>query len=80
MFITKDTEKFSFMVGNKQYCLTSPLPREQMENILERVNSHIQALPSHLTQDEKLLITLLSLTVDFDSLEQRLQSIITEFP
>lgn len=77
MFITKNTEKFSFIVGNKQYCLTSPLPREKMEDILERVNSHVMALPSNLTQDEKLLITLLSLTADFDSIEEKLKSIVT---
>ncbi len=78
MFITKETEKFTFVVGNKQYCLTSPLPKEKMEDILERVNSQVTALPDHLTQDEKLLLTLLSLTANFDSLEQKLQSIVSK--
>ena len=78
MFITKETEKFTFVVGNKQYCLSSPLPKEKMEDILERVNSQVTALPAHLTQDEKLLLTLLSLTADFDSLEQKLQSIVSK--
>lgn len=75
MFFTRNSEKFSFMVGNKQYCLTSPLSREQMENILERVNSQIAVLPSHLTQDEKLLVTLLSLTAELDKLEAKLKSL-----
>ncbi|MDO4218389.1 MAG: hypothetical protein Q4C78_00100 [Synergistaceae bacterium] len=77
MFITKNTEKFSFIVGNKQYCLTSPLPREQMEELLERVNANVMALPPYLTQDEKLLLTLLTLTADFDTLEKKLKSIVT---
>ena len=78
MFYTKDTEKFSFVVGNKQYCLTSPLSREKMEDILVRVNAQIKALPPHLTQDEKLLITLLSMTADLDSLEGKLESLVAE--
>ena len=78
MFITKETEKFTFLVGNKQYCLSSPLPKEKMEDILGRVNSQVTALPANLTQDEKLLLCLLSLTADCDSLEQKLQSIVSK--
>ena len=78
MFFTKDSDKFTFVVGNKQYCLTSPLSREKMEDILVRVDSQIKALPPHLTQDEKLLVTLLSMTADLDSLEDKLESLVAK--
>ena len=71
--------RYSFWVGRQKYTLTTKLEPERFRRIAEGVNSLVADFPSNLSQDERLVLALMSLAFRLEDMGERVGGLCAEF-
>jgi hypothetical protein len=58
--------KYSFYIGVHQYTLTTPIPKDRFLRIVSRVQDLVDSFPPQMSQDERLLMALLTVANQMD--------------
>lgn len=67
--------KFSFWVGRQKYTVTTKLEPERFRLIAESVGKLVANFPPNLSQDERLVLALMTLAFRVDEMEERVDKL-----
>lgn len=67
--------KFTFLVGNQRYTLTTPLSEERFTRVVSNIQALVSSFPRNLSQDERLFLSVMLLANKLDEVETRIQSL-----
>lgn len=68
--------KYSFIVGKLPYTMTTQLEEDQFKRLVAHVQELVATFPPYLNQDERLIMALMSVSHQLESLEARVQKTI----
>lgn len=67
--------KFTFLVGNQRYTLTTPLSEERFRRVVSNIQTLVSSFPKNLSQDERLFLSVMLLANKLDEVETRVKSL-----
>ena len=70
-----DEGKYSFFVGRQKYTLNTPIEEEQIYRVVSCIQELVAAFPGNLSQDERLFLALISLSLKLDEFGCRIKDL-----
>lgn len=67
--------RYSFLVGRQRYTLTTALDEERFVRIVTAIRDLVASFPPTLSQEERLLLALMSFSHELDDIKCRIESI-----
>lgn len=67
--------KYSFIIGRQRYTLTTALDEERFVRIVSAIQELVSSFPTALSQDERLLLALMSFSHELDDIKCRIDSV-----
>lgn len=67
--------RYSFFIGVHQYTLTTPMERERFARVISKVQQLVDSFPAHLSQDQRLFLSLLTMVSKVDRLEIKIETL-----
>ncbi len=72
--------RYSFFVGVHQYTLATPMEKERLVRIVSEVQQIVDSYPAHLTQDQRLFLSLMQVVSKLDRLELKITGVSSKIP
>jgi len=70
--------KYSFIVGKHSYAMTTQLAEEDFKRLVVSVQKVVAEYPPYLNQDERLIMSLMSVSHKLEQLQGRLDAVIND--
>lgn len=71
--------RYSFWLGRQRYTLSTKLESERFCRIVENVRKLVDGFPNNMSQDERLVLALMSLALRMEYLGDRAENLCREF-
>lgn len=69
--------KYSFIVGKHSYTMTTQLAEEDFKRLIASVQKIVAEYPPYLNQDERLIMSLMSVSHRLEQLQARLDAAVS---
>ena len=71
---------YAFFIGVHQYTLATPMEKERVIRVVTKIQQLVDSFPAHMTQDQKLFLSLMTVMSKVDRLELKLNDISSKIP